>query len=170
MTNCFNKSKAGFTLIEILVAVLIVAVLAAMAVPMYERTIEKSRRGEVSVTLKRLGDAKLRTMTNMDLDTFNNEFTKNQLDSGFSDNDDFHYSLYPTQFPNGVCAVRLRGSGQGTIFLYLGEIAAEACPSGTYGADTVCGLYRTKGQRFFCAGSKCNAYGMDSVSNTITCN
>ena len=117
--------KAGFTLIEILVAVLIVAVLAAMAVPMYERTIEKSRRGEVAVTLKRLSESKIRTMMNMELDTFVRNplsFTHTQLDSAFANNADFHYSLYPNgSYPNAVCAVRMRGKYNGTIFFYLGE-------------------------------------------------
>ena len=40
--------KKGFTLMEILVSVMILAILITMSVPMYERTVEKSRLAEVS--------------------------------------------------------------------------------------------------------------------------
>ena len=38
--NLFN---GGFTLVEILVVIMIVALLVTMAMPMYEKTVEKSR-------------------------------------------------------------------------------------------------------------------------------
>lgn len=42
----------GFTLVEILVAVMITAILITMAVPIYDKTIEKSRISEARVVLK----------------------------------------------------------------------------------------------------------------------
>ena len=62
--------KKAFTLVEVLVAVLIMAVLATMAVPMYERMVEKSRIGEVTANLKRLGEAKWREMDNRNMINF----------------------------------------------------------------------------------------------------
>lgn len=51
-----NKN-AGFTLIELLVVVLIIGILASVALPQYERAVEKSRAAEALVILKNIADA-----------------------------------------------------------------------------------------------------------------
>jgi len=50
----------GFTLIEILIVVIIIAVLAGLAVPMFQGTVEKSRKAEALSVLSALRHSEMR--------------------------------------------------------------------------------------------------------------
>lgn len=164
----------GFTLVETLVSVMIMVILITMAVPMYQRTVEKSRVAEVGMVLKRMGEAKLRAMDNRDIaDYQSGDLTIGELDSHFPSSQDFTFYLFPNSYHNGVCAVRARGKQAGTVFLFLGETAAEYCSCPNADTTTVCGAYCTTGRKLFCkdnsAGGSCEVYGLDSYSSVGTC-
>jgi len=54
MTNKRTKKPMGFTLVELLVALAIVGILAAVALPSYQSSVERSRRADGTVALTRV--------------------------------------------------------------------------------------------------------------------
>lgn len=157
----------GFTLVEILTAVVIVTILVTIAVPLYEKTMERSRLAEARTILAKLQDAKLNAMDNMGCTTYDKSTSNcpklRHLSAAFAPSsvgtDDiafntkgFQYSLAVSgTYPNGVCAKRVGGDYNGTTFFYVS-------PDAGYNTEAI----------FQCQGDNCTQYGLEN-STGLTC-
>lgn len=156
-------NKHGFTLVEILTAVIIVAILTVMAMPLYEKTVERSRLAEARTIMNRLQAAKLAAMDNMECDSYDYDATKADCprlehlrvafvnDNGTAatgqsfQTKDFKYSLGDKNdtYKNGICAKRRKGDYKDTVFAYYGLYGGEAefkCKNPS-GCDDCCENY-----------------------------
>lgn len=102
-----KTNRKGFTLIELLVVVLIIGILAAIALPQYTRTVEKSRASEALLNLKALSDAAQR------LYLLNGDSTYtgiggtdgwNNLDIDAATSNNFTFIASPTACTASTCA------------------------------------------------------------------
>ncbi len=73
----------GFTLIELLVVVLIIGILAAVALPQYQKAVIKSRLSEVWTTLDAINKAL--AAKNLEMGTHNAGYSFDELDVSFVD-------------------------------------------------------------------------------------
>ena len=78
-----NSTRRGFTLIELLVVVLIIGILAAIALPQYQKAVRKARVTEIKLTLKAIYDANQRK--NLEMGTHNRGYNFEDLDVSFVD-------------------------------------------------------------------------------------
>ena len=52
-----NKTKNGFTLLELLVVILIIGILSAVALPQYKRAVEKTKMAEAVIIVKAIAQS-----------------------------------------------------------------------------------------------------------------
>ena len=71
-----NQKSGGFTLIEVLVVVLIIGILTSVALPQYQKAVEKARVAEALQALAQLRDAQL-----VFYDTYGRWATKSEIDA-----------------------------------------------------------------------------------------
>ena len=142
------KKRTGFTLIEVLVVVIIIAVLAAVAVPQYQKAVLKSRFSSLMPTTKAVRDGNeayymahggyASTVSQLDVTTANN----NNMMFELSRDPDYSY----------VLATRSDLNGKNNLIIYQkhstqfsGEIHCEALADDTQ-ANWLCetGMHATQ--------------------------
>ncbi len=107
----WGKHLTGFTLIEILIAVIIVAILASIAIPIYVRNIEKSKTGEAVTTLNLIRMAEKDYF--LDNRTYTTGLSSLNIDNPNDLSSASRYFTYtiPTADANGFTAMATRNNG-----------------------------------------------------------
>lgn len=189
--------RRGFTLVEILTVIMILAVLAAIAVPSYEKAIERSHIAEARTVLKQMLESKLRTLDSMGRTSFTEGasytavFGVGQLDMSLKcpeggggtnitcQTKDFRYTLLPNRgvaLPSGVKLLNQNGeecNGANECFQSYNLAVCAARCGGEYHNTSFLylGELTTSPEKMFCYGTReaCNLYGMNSNGNGAWC-
>lgn len=186
--------QKGFTLTEVMTVIIVVAVLAAMAVPMYEKAIERSHISEARTVLKQMLESKLRTLEMMNKTFYvegnNPLFGIRQLDmnirclsgggnSTTCQTKDFRYTLLPAvvaTLPSDVHILSENGmecKGEECADYYSLAVCAARCGGDYHNTSFLyLGGLTSYPEKMFCFGSQeaCNLYGMNSNGPVGACN
>lgn len=160
--------KKGFTLIELLVVVLIIGILAAIAVPQYQRSVEKARVAEVWTNLSSMNKAIKAALLERPGATLNwSDLAMSWATSGGGDTG----SLNSAQFtsPSGVTYQIVSDSGYAYgsrtikgVAVYLSIVDGKRYCAATSDTDKICpgyiGLNKTSGASGKCASGAGTCY------------
>lgn len=120
-----NTCPDGFTLIELLVVVLIIGILASVALPQYQKAVEKSRATQALVVLDAIGKA-VRAHY-MSGGVYPESFDELSVDmSGWTGNE--KWSTQPRIIDtrsNGEWSLQLYRNSQGGLNLYMGRLKGK---------------------------------------------
>lgn len=124
----FRKKTAGFSLIELMVVVAVVAILASIALPAYDGVVRKARRSEARDELLRIAGAQEKFYTT------NNVYTAASTPLNIDPSGNTQHNAYQI-------TIQLTNAGQG----YLATVA----PIGNQTKDTLCATltYNNLGQK-----------------------
>ena len=114
--------NAGFTLIELLVVVLIIGILAAVALPQYQKAVEKSRAVQALAVLKSFGQAfQAYYMANGD---YPSTFDQLDLDMSSWTGNEKWFSAATDSRSNGDWSLQILNQS-GTTGVFVGRLTGE---------------------------------------------
>lgn len=139
LDSASSRSMKGFTLIELLVVVLIIGILAAVALPQYQKAVEKARVAEAIVALRSLYQSNVSyylengerptkiSQLEMDLPwTGSYDYLYGASSDRSISNEDWSLGLYHADTNlDGVCVVRIRGAYAGGGFCMYHRIPSS---------------------------------------------
>ena len=145
--------KKAFTLIELLVVVLIIGILASIALPQYQKAVERAKAAQVLALLKAVGQA----------------FEANYMANGVYTNslDDLEVNIPwtgTTKFSTAIYAGEAKSNDRWTLQIYADNVNASG--SVVINLMQISGKYKGAG---FSMAWKVN-YGMQQRFRTISCN
>ena len=148
MKNVMVGRFGGFTLIELLVVVLIIGILAAIALPQYEKAVEKSRAAEALTNLRALVNAmQVAKMANgspvQTLDALDIELSGEKIDERTVKLKNFTYDIrnFNSTSREGFEAVATRNSATSDLqkyYIYYAHVGKMICVALKPAAETPC--------------------------------
>ena len=150
--------NAGFTLIELLVVVLIIGILSAIALPQYEKAVEKSRMSEALTLVSSIAQAEqLYYLANgeyaMDIDKLDLDFPGERVNYYVNGFQTKNFICRPVRADGGwtdalaVCNRLPRETLYGIVYLKTGQV--------------VCRFYNDKGKSF------CRMWGPENGRDVV---
>lgn len=140
--------KKGFTLIELLVVVLIVGILSAIALPQYQKAVEKARSAEALINLRALVNAmQLYKLANggevaRSLDVLDLQLTGTPSGATAIGTDNFVYDIRNFNgLGEGFEAVATRNGGSSDLmqyYIYYGYNGGMSCVAKKPDAKVIC--------------------------------
>jgi len=129
MTRCMlnrNARQKGFTLVELMITCVVVAILAAIAIPSYNSSVRKSRRTEGRNALLDLAGREERFLAT------NNQYSATAADLG--------YASFPAPTTSGYYNLKVTATGAGGANA-VPTFTITATAAGTQVGDTDCQVF-----------------------------